>query len=232
MMFKEEVLKDLDINLSIEQLNQFKQYYEQMIEYNKHTNLTRIIEEKEVYYKHFYDSLTLAKSIDISQVKTICDMGSGAGFPSIPLKIVFPHLEITIIDSLNKRISFLESLVKNLNLDFVELFHERVETYAIKHQNVFDVVTARALGQLSLISEMGIPMLKTNGLLVAFKALNYQEELEISSNAIKVLGGKIQKIESFNLPYDYGHRTHIIIKKSKHIKGYPRQFSIMTKKPL
>jgi 16S rRNA (guanine527-N7)-methyltransferase len=232
MKFREDVLKFLNINLSEYQLNQFKQYYEQMIEYNKHTNLTRIIDEHEVYYKHFYDSITLAKSIDINQIKSICDMGSGAGFPSIPLKIIYPHLEVTIIDSLQKRIKFLDLLIDNLRLDFVNLNHERIETYATGHQNQFDVVTARALGNLSLILEMGIPMVKLNGLLVAFKALNYQEEINSSEQALKTIGARLNQIESFNLPYDYGYRTHIIIKKEKHVEGYPRQFSLMTKKPL
>jgi 16S rRNA (guanine527-N7)-methyltransferase len=232
MKFKEDVLNNLNIDLSEFQLNQFKQYFEQMIKYNEHTNLTRIVEEKEVYYKHFYDSLTLAKSININQITSICDMGSGAGFPSIPLKIVYPHLEVTIIDSLLKRINFLKSLITHLELNLINLNHERIEIYAINHQKKFDVVTARALGNLLLISEMGIPMLKTNGLLVAFKAQNYEEELIFSEQAIKTLGAKVEKIESFNLPYDFGYRAHIIIKKDKHVEGYPRQFSLMTKKPL
>jgi 16S rRNA (guanine527-N7)-methyltransferase len=203
-----------------------------MIEYNKHTNLTRIVDEQEVYYKHFYDSITLAKSIDINQIKSICDMGSGAGFPSIPLKIIYPHLEVTIIDSLLKRIKFLDLLVNNLGLDLINLNHERIEIYASSHQNQFDIVTARALGNLSLILEMGIPMVKLNGLLVAFKALNYQEEINSSKQALRLLSAKIDQIETFDLPYDFGYRTHIIIKKDKHVEGYPRQFSLMTKKPL
>ena len=232
MMFKDEIEKFLKVKFTLEHQKMFDVYYRYLIEYNRVTNLTRIVDEVEVYYKHFYDSLTLAQSIDMNQVQTICDMGSGAGFPSIPLKIMYPHLKITIVDSLNKRIIFLNNLIEMLNLESVELIHDRVELYALKNQNKYDLVTARALGHMSLISEMGIPMVKENGYFVGLKAQNYEEELNQSLNGIRILGGEVFDIKSFDLPLSLGRRVHIIVKKNKQVTGYPRSFVVMTKKPL
>jgi len=231
MNFKES-LEDLKIKLSDEQFHMFEIYYTFLLEYNQVTNLTRITDHEEVFYKHFYDSLTLADAIDMSTVATVCDMGSGAGFPSLPLKIIYPHLQITIIDSLNKRIKFLEQLIVKLNMDHVELVHDRVEVYAVSHQDSFDVVTARALGNLSLITEMGIPMTKKSGKFIAYKATQYEEEINQSKHALKVMGSEIESIKHFDLPYAFGSRVLIVIKKNKDVQGYPRSFAIMTKKPL
>ena len=232
MAFKDDVKSNLGIQLTDVQLNQFNTYFNELITYNTHTNLTSITEEHEVYYKHFYDSLLLSKTIDFNQINQVCDMGSGAGFPSIPLKIVFPHLEITIIDSLNKRITFLNQLVENLELKQIHLHHDRIENYAINHQMAFDLVTARALGNLRLITEMGLPMTRIYGHFIAMKSAAYQEELTEATYAITKLGGKIDHIDEQALPYDYGNRANIDIVKIKHIKGYPRKFNIMTNKPL
>jgi len=231
MNFKEN-LKSLKIELTEEQLRLFEVYYSFLLEYNQITNLTRITDHEEVFYKHFYDSLTLADTIDIDKTSSICDMGSGAGFPSLPLKIIFPHLNVTIVDSLNKRIKFLEQLIEKLNIKNVTLVHDRVETYAIQHQNAFDLVTARALGNMSLISEMGIPMTKKNGYFVAYKAVRYEEEIKESEHALKVLGSEVENIKHFDLPKSFGSRVLIVIKKNKSILGYPRSFAIMTKNPL
>lgn len=232
MTFKDNIEKLLNIKFTLEHQKMFDVYYQYLIEYNKITNLTRIVDETEVYYKHFYDSLTLASTIDMNQVQTLCDMGAGAGFPSIPLKIMYPHLEVTIVDSLNKRIVFLENLVAKLELSKIEMIHDRVEFYALKNQNKFDLVTARALGHMSLITEMGIPMIKKNGYFIGLKAQNYEEELNESRNGIKILGGEIMDIKAFDLPLNLGYRVHIIIKKIKQVSGYPRSFVMMTKKPL
>ena len=232
MTFKDNIEKLLNIKFTLEHQKMFDVYYQYLIEYNKITNLTRIVDETEVYYKHFYDSLTLASTIDMNQIQTLCDMGAGAGFPSIPLKIMYPHLEITIVDSLNKRIVFLENLVAKLELSKIQMIHDRVELYALKNQNKFDLVTARALGHMSLITEMGIPMIKKNGYFIGLKAQNYEEELNESRIGIKILGGEIMDIKAFDLPLDLGHRVHIIIKKTKQVNGYPRSFVMMTKKPL
>jgi 16S rRNA (guanine527-N7)-methyltransferase len=176
--------------------------------------------------------LTIAKAIDMAKHETLCDMGAGAGFPSIPLKIIFPHLKITIIDSLNKRINFIEKLCKKLSIDYVTAIHDRVETYALKNTQKFDIVTARALGSLSLILEMGVPMTKTNGHFIAYKSRLYMDELDKSQQAIKVLNVNLSQIVELKLPQDMGDRTLLDFVKIKHINGYPRSYSIMEKKPL
>lgn len=232
MTFKVHVQSLLSISLNEQQLKQFNDYYCELIEYNKITNLTTITDEEGVYYKHFYDSLTLARTIDMSKINTMCDMGSGAGFPSIPLKIVYPHLKITIVDSLNKRIQFLSRLIEVLNIDDVECVHDRVESYAVRHRSSFDLVTARALGHLRLIAEMGIPMVKEGCLFVPLKGPQFQEEIDQSTNALKLLKASIEKVDEFELPNGLGKRANIIIRKHKNIAGYPRAYSVMTKKPL
>lgn len=231
-MFKEEVLKDLGIKLSDEQSHLFDVYYESLVAFNAHTNLTRITERHEVDIKHFYDSLTLAKTIDLSQVESLCDMGSGAGFPSLPLKIIYPHLEVTIIDSLGKRIAFLKELIEVLGLSGVSLVYDRIESHAQNHPLSFDVVTARALGKLPLIIEMGVPMLKEKGLLIAYKGQNYESEVLDSRHALLKLGSKLKDEIQYNLPDEMGHRVHLVIEKQKHVQGYPRSFAVMKKKPL
>lgn len=225
-------LKELNIELTEAQLSMFEIYYTFLLEYNQITNLTRITEREEVFYKHFYDSLALAGAIDMNKFTSLCDMGAGAGFPSLPLKIIYPHLEITIVDALNKRIKFLEQLLIKLNMENVKLVHDRIETYAIKHQDAFDIVTARALGSLSMITEMGIPMTKKSGKLVAYKAINFEEEIKESKSAFSILGSEIESIKHYNLPNDFGNRVLILVKKNKSVQGYPRSFAIMTKKPL
>ncbi|MBE0701535.1 MAG: 16S rRNA (guanine(527)-N(7))-methyltransferase RsmG [Acholeplasmataceae bacterium] len=232
MTFKEHVLQNFGIHLSSQQETQFEVYFNYLIEYNKITNLTRITDEREVYIKHFFDALTIIKILDFNAVHSLCDMGSGAGFPSIPLKIIFPHLDITIIDSLGKRIIFLENLINKLILTPINLINDRIETYAVKNQLKFDLVTARALGNMSLICEMGLPMTKVGGFFIAYKSINYEQELNQAKNAIKLLGGQIAKIETFELPNQMGHRTLISIQKTHTSQGFPRSFSQMIKKPL
>lgn len=232
MSFEKDMMELLGISLTSSQIEQFSQYFEFLIEYNKITNLTRITEKDEVYYKHFYDSVTLINTLDFKNMVTLCDMGAGAGFPSIPLKIVFPHLKVTIIDSLGKRITFLKQLVERLGLHDVWINHDRNELFAVKHQQEYDVVTARALGQLSLILEMGIPMLKVGGFFIAPKGGNCDDEIKESENALHTLGGEIKKIIRFDLPHQFGQRTNILVQKVKHIKGYPRTFTQMSHKAL
>lgn len=231
-MFKLDVLEGLGIELSEAQLKQFEVYYHELITFNEHTNLTRITERHEVDIKHFYDALTLAKTIDLTDVISLCDMGSGAGFPSIPLKIIYPHLQITIIDSLGKRIAFLKDLVEALKLEGVNLVYDRIEKHAEKHKQVFDVVTARALGKLPLILEMGIPMLKTNGLFIAYKGQNYESEVRDSKRALLKLNAKLIDEVRYDLPHDMGHHVHLVVQKLKHIHCYPRSFASMKKKTL
>lgn len=231
MNFKEDIRKHFNILLTNEQLNMFEIYYETLIEYNKHTNLTRITEKDEVYYKHFYDSLTLSNHI-FNEEASLCDMESGAGFPSVPLKIIYPNLKITIVDSSNKRINFLKYLLEKLNIKGVKLVHDRIEVFGLKNLKKFDYVTARALGHLNLITEMGIPMLKTNGRFLAMKGSNVNEEINESLNALLILKSKIVNQVNLELPYDYGKRSILVIEKEKHVKGYPRRYALMIKKPL
>jgi 16S rRNA (guanine527-N7)-methyltransferase len=231
-MFKDDVMNEFGISLTAEQEVLFNLYFHELIDYNSHTNLTRITDENEVYYKHFFDSLTLIKVIDLNKVESICDMGAGAGFPSMPLKILFPHLKITIIDSLKKRINFLDILMNKLSFKEVTLVHDRIEIYAQSHKEKFDIVTARALGNMQLILELGVPMTKVNGYFVAYKSSQYHEELENSKQALKILNASVEEINAFSLPRNYGERTLIKIKKNAKTMGYPRSYAVMIKKPL
>lgn len=229
MMFENDLFEHLNIELTPYQKDQFKHYFTLLVDYNRNVNLTRITEELEVYYKHFFDSLTLTNVLNFNTVKSICDMGAGAGFPSIPLKIVYPHLKVTIVDSLKKRITFLHELCKTIGIDDVKLIHNRAEVHAVMHQEVYDVVTARALGHLGLISEMGIPMLKVKGYFIAPKGSHCMLEINQAKDSISKLGGQITQVHEFSLPHDYGQRTNILITKIKHVSGFPRPFAQMSK---
>lgn len=231
MNFKEDIRKHFNVLLTNEQENLFNLYYEELIDYNKHTNLTAITEKDEVFYKHFYDSLTLIPFIN-NKEGSLCDMGSGAGFPSLPLKIVFPYLKITIVDSANKRIKFLKDLVNKLNLENVTIVKDRVEEFGVNNQKSFDYVTARALGNLTLITEMALPMLKVDGSFLAMKGSKVLEEINDANNAINLTGGKIVNQMNLELPYNYGFRSIVSIKKVKHVQGFPRRYPEMLKKPL
>ena len=227
-----EELKKLNIETTQKQLEQLNRYYELIVEYNKVMNLTGITEKDQVYLKHFYDSLTIAKVIDLNKEETLCDIGTGAGFPGIVLKILFPNLKITLIDSLNKRIEFLKIVIKELNLNNIEAIHTRAEEYAIKNIEKFDVVTSRAVAPLNILLELSIPLLKINKYFIPYKG-NISREIIESENALKQLDSKIDKIEEFELPKENSNRTIIKIKKiNKTNKKYPRKFSEIKKKPL
>lgn len=227
-----EELKKLNIEPTQKQLEQLNRYYELIVEYNKVMNLTGITEKEQVYLKHFYDSLTIAKVIDLNKEETLCDIGTGAGFPGIVLKILFPNLKITLIDSLNKRIEFLKIVIKELNLENIEAIHTRAEEYAIKNIEKFDVVTSRAVAPLNILLELSIPLLKINKYFIPYKG-NISREIIESENALKQLDSKIDKIEEFELPKENSNRTIIKIKKlNKTNKKYPRKFSEIKKKPL
>ncbi len=230
-MFKEEVLNLLDYQLTDEQLNQFDTYYQLLVDYNKHTNLTRITSKEDVYIKHFFDSLLLTKLIDFKTIEKLCDMGAGAGFPSIPILIVYPHLKVTIVESQIKRIQFLKELTDTLKLN-VEIIHERAEVYAKAHQQVFDLVTARALGELNMILEYGIPMLQDKGYFIAPKGSKYEEELKNATNALKTLKSTLVKVDTLELPNKLGFRANLLIHKQQHVSGYPRPYPMILKKPL
>ncbi len=228
-LFIEET-KKLGIELTSQQLEKLNQFYELLISWNQKMNLTRIIEKEDVYLKHFYDSLTLSKVIDLKQGLTLCDVGSGAGFPGIVLKICFPNLKITLLDSLQKRVNYLNEIIKELDLKNIEAIHTRAEDYAKQNREKFDIVTARAVANLKILSELCIPMVKVNGLFIAMKA-NIEEEIENSTEILKKLDSKIEKIETFYLPIENSIRNIIMIQKQKSTNNlYPRRIEKMKEK--
>jgi 16S rRNA (guanine527-N7)-methyltransferase len=231
----QEKLKEKGIILTSFQLQQFERYYEMLVDWNKRMNLTAITDKEEVYLKHFYDSISAAFYYDFREELALCDVGAGAGFPSIPLKIVFPSLKIDIVDSLKKRITFLEELAKTLNLDHVSFYHDRAESFGQKqeHREHYDVVTARAVARMSVLSELCLPLVKEKGAFLAMKAAHAQEELKAAEKAISTLGGKVKKIGSFRLPYEQSERNILWIEKVKPTpKKYPRKPGVPNKQPL
>lgn len=219
-----------------EKMTQFKLYLELLQEWNKKINLTAITEQEEVYLKHFYDSLTAGLYVDFSKgVHSLCDVGSGAGFPSIPLKILYPELSITIVDSLKKRINFLEVVVDALNLTGIELLHDRAETFGQNKQYraTYDFVTARAVARMSVLAELCLPLVKKGGSFIAMKAAHAPEELKDAEKAIAMLGGKIREDFAFELPREAGERHIIMIDKKKETPNkYPRKPGTPNKTPL
>ena len=232
MIFNDELLK-LNIEPNQEMFDRFDLYYKKLIEVNEYMNLTAITEEKEVYNKHFLDSLMIVKSELFNGQIKLLDVGSGAGFPSIPLAIVDKNVKVTIIDALNKRINFLNDLTKYLGLENVEAFHKRAEDYAKEKRESFDVVTARAVARLNVLAELCLPLTRIGGHFVAMKGKLSKEEMDEALNAINVLGGKIVRVVSVNLPDDAGERDLIIVEKVKNTPNkYPRQFSKIKERPL
>jgi 16S rRNA (guanine527-N7)-methyltransferase len=207
----------------------FSIYYENLISKNQVMNLTNITEKTEVYEKHFYDSIILSKVFDLKN-KSLLDIGAGAGFPSLPLKIVEPNLSVTIIDSLNKRINFLQELTQKLAISDVLLIHGRAEE--MDKTNLYDLVTARAVAKLNILSELALPFVKLNGFFVAYKSIKYEEELQEAISAITKLGGKLENIYVYNINSEIKH-TLIVIKKVKTTPTiYPRNFGKIKKSSL
>ena len=193
-----------------------------LVEYNKIMNLTGITEHDEVFLKHFYDSLTIVKIIDLNTVESFCDIGTGAGFPGLVIKICFPKLKVTLLDSLNKRVEFLKAVIQKLNLKDIEVVHARAEEYALSHRSEFDVTTARAVAHTSILLEYAIPMTKVEKYFVAMKA-NVEEELKEIDNALKKLSTKLIQKEEFLLPLENSKRTILLFKKEKENKHFPRK---------
>lgn len=228
-------LAQLKIILDEKQKSQFQKYYELLIEWNKVMNLTGITEYDEVNEKHFVDSLAIVKALDIHKVENVIDIGTGAGFPGIPLKIVFPHLKITLLDSLQKRINFLNEVIRVLELDGVETLHGRAEDYArrAEYREKYDLCVSRAVSNLSTLSEYCIPYVKVGGIFVSYKSGSVDEELEKSSNAIKTLGGKLKKVDKFQLPDTDISRAFVCVEKVKNTsRKYPRKAGMPGKEPL
>ncbi len=227
--------KEIGIELTDLQIDQFNEFYRLMVEWNKVMNLTGITEYEEVVEKHFIDSLSLVKVIDISQVDSVIDVGTGAGFPGIPLKIAFPHLNFTLLDSLNKRIKFLNEVIESIGLENITTIHGRAEDFA-KQENYreqFDLCVSRAVANLATLSEYCLPYVKLGGRFVSYKSGEIDEEVENSKTAIKVLGGKLKKIEKFQLLGTDIGRSFVEIQKVKNTgKKFPRKAGLPAKEPI
>lgn len=210
-MSKEELYEELEklgIFLNNNQKEQLEEFYNILIEENKKINLTRIIEREDVYLKHFYDSLTIVKTVDLNEINTLCDVGTGAGFPGIVLKIVFPHLKITLIDSLLKRVNYLNETITKLNLKDIEAIHTRSEDY----KGEFDVVTSRAVASLNKLIPWSIHLVKKSGKLISMKG-NIDDELTCIENVLNNCNCKIDNIVKFKLPKEDSNRSLVIISK-------------------
>ena len=236
--FKNELnlgLEKLNIFLEEEQINQFYKYMNILIEWNKNINLTAITDPKEVILKHFIDSIYVLKNIEISSNSSIIDIGTGAGFPGIPLKIVRKDLNVTLLDSLNKRIMFLDNVINNLGLKDISTIHGRAEEMGKnkKYREMFDYAISRAVANLTVLSEYMIPFVKLGGKSICMKGGNIKEELENSQKALGILGGNLIHVEEFNLLDTDIKRSLIIIEKCKitPIK-YPRKPGTPVKEPL
>ncbi len=227
-----ESLRKLNIDITSRQLEQLEEYYNLLVEWNEKINLTRITLKDDVYLKHFYDSATIVKVIDLNKVDTFCDFGTGAGFPGIVIKILFPHLNVTLVDSLNKRINFLNIVIEKLKLEKIVAIHSRIEDFARTHREKFDLVTARAVASLPVLLEYATGIIKKDKYFVAMKA-SIDEELEQSINAQKTLKIKLIDKNSFLLPKENSVRNILLFQKQERTNlKYPRNPSEIKKKPL
>ena len=233
-MTKEEfivALNNLNIHLTKEGLDALEIYASFLLEYNEHTNLTAIKTMSDVYLKHFYDSLTISKLANFTSGKLL-DVGTGAGFPGMVLAICFPNLQVDLLDSNNKKIKFLEELIKKLNLTNVQTIYSRAEDYTRVNREKYDYVTSRAVADLRVLLELNIPSLKINGEFLVMKG-NIDEELKLSQNALEKLFCTITKQEEFTLPFNSGTRNIMVIKKNKETPSiYPRNYDKIKKRPL
>lgn len=231
----EKSLEKLNIHLNEKQMFQFMKYYEMLIETNKVMNLTAITEYDEVVDKHFIDSLSLIQAIDLNQPLKVIDVGTGAGFPGIPLKIAFPQLKIVLLDSLNKRINFLNRVIETLELTDVETIHGRAEDFGRnpQYREQFDLCVSRAVANLSTLSEYCVPFIQVGGHFIPYKSGKVQEELETSRRAVTLLGGHIVDCLSYSLADTDMERTLVIIEKINPTKkAYPRKAGKPSKEPL
>ena len=232
-MNKEQFIKELEklnINITTDILEKLDTYYKMLVSYNEKVNLTAITEEKDVYLKHFYDSLTLIKAIDLNKNLKVCDVGTGAGFPGLVLKIVFPTLSITLVDSLEKRVKFLNDVIEKLELTDICAVHSRIED--LKNIEEYDLVVSRAVAKTSTILELSSQLPKVNGLVILMKA-NVSEELKDAKNAIEKLSYKLENIVNFKLPVEESERNLVVLKKINYTKNiYPRPYSKIKVKSL
>jgi len=228
----EEQLHELGIDLTGIELINFNTYCEFLKEYNSHTNLTAITDDEGIFLKHFYDSLTIVKAIDLNKYDTLLDIGTGAGFPGMVLKIIYPHLKVTLLDSNNKKINFLKELAMKLKITGIEFFQGRAEDFVKNNREKFDIVTARAVSNLPVLSELCIPLTRIDGYFIAMKGSN-KDEIEDARFAIRTLGGHIEEIVNFTLPIEESERNIIRIKKIRNTPNeYPRRYEKILKNPL
>jgi 16S rRNA (guanine527-N7)-methyltransferase len=238
-------LEELHIQLTEEQINQFITYYELLVEWNSFMNLTAITDFYEVCKKHFIDSLSVVKAEkdifgNINQdirkdAVSIIDVGTGAGFPGIPLKIAFPNFKITLLDSLNKRVKFLNEVINQLELDNITAVHGRAEDFAKNSdfRNKYDICVSRAVANMSTLSEYCIPFVRVDGLFIPYKSEKISEEMETAQHALSVLGGKVVNQIDYHLPHSDYYRNLVLIKKEKDTpKKYPRKAGLPSKEPL
>src|SRR6056297_1547848 len=231
----ENLLKKIDINYNEETIRSFKKYKDLIIEWNKKINITSIDSEEEIYLKHFIDSVIIKKYVIIKKGAKTIDIGTGGGFPGIPLKLLDYNMEITLLDSLNKRIKFLDEVIRELNLNDIECIHGRAEEIGQdeNYREKYDYGFSRAVASLNVLLEYSLPFIKKNGLFIAFKASNFKDEIQESKNALNILGGEIIDIKEYSLPETDISRSMIVVKKIKDIpKKYPRKPGTPNKKPL
>lgn len=230
-----ELLRNQGVSISDHQLQQFECYYQELVEWNGKMNLTAITEREQVFLKHFYDSISLSFFQDMNQVKWMADIGSGAGFPGIPLKIMFPHLQLTIVDSLNKRITFLRQLIDKLGLKEVECVHGRAEDISRleSHRDRYDLVTARAVAKLAVLNELCLPFTKSGGVFISMKGSETEDEVKEAAYSLKELRAKLVKVDRMELPIEHSIRHFIHMKKEGPTpKKYPRKAGTPVKNPL
>lgn len=233
--FLKEYIKKIGVELSDKQVKQLNKYYEMLVEKNKVMNLTAITEYKDVVIKHFADSIAIIKAFDLNKVNSLIDIGTGAGFPGMVLKIVFPNIKITLLDSLNKRINFLNDVIKELGLVDINTIHGRAEDYAhnLQYREQYEICVSRAVANLSTLSEYCIPFVKIGGSFISYKASDCEAEIDAATNAISKLGGHKPVIKNFILPDTDIERNFVNIKKDSKTKGiYPRKAGVPSKEPL
>lgn len=231
----EKMLADSEILLSDRQLMQFDRFYELLIEWNKVMNLTGITEYEEVVLKHYIDSIIVTKYFDFSNISRVIDVGTGAGFPGIPLKILLPDVQFDLLDSLNKRINFLNTVIDECDLSGINAVHARAEDYARNKENreAYDLCVSRAVSNLATLSEYCLPFVAAGGHFISYKAGNMEDELKDAQNAIKLLGGKVSEVVNITLPNSDIERTFVIIEKIKNTSGkFPRKAGMPAKEPL